>query len=457
MAWMEKLDRAAVDAGVGDVSAFRIPGFPYLRVDRFASSFRVEASSGDAAFNTWAERLRALDLSARAYELSNLPGAARESLRMPDARGPAERTEECSAVLAHDDLAEPAQRRALLERAVVPDDYAGWVRNTGIYAIASGPFSVGVEGWHKEAAEMFRKAASGQGYAANVRRFGAASPPVSAAEIREVLGRTPNDALGVPHPDQAGVETLFRAYAPQFEVETTGPYDRIGRLTWSATGVPQVDTGAPVVYRRLAHTRFGGRTLLQLVYTAWFPERPPESSTDILAGHLDGLVVRVTLDPDGRPLAYDSIHPCGCYHMFFPTGLVRLVDAPDPREEWAFVPASLPVLEAGQRVAVRMASKNHYVVSVRPAEGAVDQAYAFAEDDELRSLPLPGGGTRSLFGPDALVASSVRPERMLFWPMGIASAGTMRQWGRQPTAFVGVRHFDDADLFEKRFARRTAP
>jgi hypothetical protein len=218
-----------------------------------------------------------------------------------------------------------------------------------------------------------------------------------------------------------------------------------------------VDTEVPVVYRRLAHTRFGGRTLLQLVYTAWFPERPPESSTDILAGHLDGLVVRVTLDTDGRALAYDTIHPCGCYHMFFPTGLVRLVDAPNPREEWAFVPATLPVLEAGQRVAVRMASKNHYVVSVRPAEGAAGETYAFAEDDELRSLPLPGSGTRSLFGPDALVASSVRRERMLFWPMGIASAGTMRQWGRQPTAFVGRRHFDDADLFEKRFARRSAP
>ena len=27
----------------------------------------------------------------------------------------------------------------------------------------------------------------------------------------------------------------------------------------------------------------------------------------------------------------------------------------------------------------------------------------------------------------------------------------MRQWGRHATAFVGRRHFDDADLLEKRF------
>ena len=35
--------------------------------------------------------------------------------------------------------------------------------------------------------------------------------------------------------------------------------------------------------------------------------------------------------------------------------------------------------------------------------------------------------------------------------MGILSAGAMRQWGRHATAFIGRRHFDDADLFEKRF------
>jgi hypothetical protein len=44
-----------------------------------------------------------------------------------------------------------------------------------------------------------------------------------------------------------------------------------------------------------------------------------------------------------------------------------------------------------------------------------------------------------------------RGERALFWPMGIASPGAMRQWGRHPTAFVGRRHFDDARLLEQRF------
>ena len=70
--------------------------------------------------------------------------------------------------------------------------------------------------------------------------------------------------------------------------------------------------------------------------------------------------------------------------------------------------------------------------------------------NELRSLPQ-ASESASAFGPDGLIAGTERSERFFFWPMGIASAGAMRQWGRQPTAFVGRRHFDDADLLEKRF------
>lgn len=40
-------------------------------------------------------------------------------------------------------------------------------------------------------------------------------------------------------------------------------------------------------------------------------------SLDLLAGRFDGIQWRVTLDHYGRPLIYDSIHPCGCYHLFF--------------------------------------------------------------------------------------------------------------------------------------------
>ncbi len=50
-----------------------------------------------------------------------------------------------------------------------------------------------------------------------------------------------------------------------------------------------------------------------------------------------------------------------------------------------------------------------------------------------------------------MIAGSERGERWFFWPMGIESAGQMRQWGHHATAFVGRRHFDDPLLFDAYF------
>jgi len=73
-----------------------------------------------------------------------------------------------------------------------------------------------------------------------------------------------------------------RMHAPTFVVDT-----RV-RTTGSVAGLRRGrprddDAGAGGVCAR-RHTRFAGRVLLQLVYTIWFPERPPAWPGDILAG-----------------------------------------------------------------------------------------------------------------------------------------------------------------------------
>jgi hypothetical protein len=83
--------------------------------------------------------------------------------------------------------------------------------------------------------------------------------------------------------------------------------------------------------------------------------------------------------------------------------------------------------------------------------------YTLRDEQTLRTLPWPGGGTRSLYAADGLVTGTERAERFLFWPMGIASAGAMRQWGHHATAFVGRRHFDDPNLLDKRFILPLSP
>jgi hypothetical protein len=271
--------------------------------------------------------------------------------------------------------------------------------------------------------------------------------------VAALLARAKLDPLRRVQISEHELEELAAVYAPSFEIAVAGDFDRFGQLRWrGAAEIPEVDAAQPVVYVQSAHARYGETWLLQLVYTIWFPERPARGSADLLAGRLDGLVWRVTLAPDGEPLIYDSIHSCGCYHQFFPTPRARPRPPPDPLEEWAFVPHTLPRVAEGERPVVSLATATHYIERVALVRGTDSLTrYAFHPYNELRSLPRAGGGSRSLFGQDGLVAGSERLERWLFWPMGVASAGAMRQWGRHATAFVGRRHFDDADLLERRF------
>ena len=320
---------------------------------------------------------------------------------------------------------------------------------------SSVAFSRGIAQWHREALRDFQNSTKGRTAAQQqpqpfIRYAIADSSAVTREHIAAIIHRASDNPLHVPEYSGADRALLVGAFAPVFEVETAGIYDRIGRLGWKTGIAPDVDTSAPVVYQRLALTRYGDRTLTQIVYTIWFAERPHNHALDMLAGRLDSVIFRVTLGPEGDPLLYDSIHACGCFHMFFPTARVQALPAPDAVEEWAFVPAMLPAHTVGTRLTVRLATRTHHLTNVALGRAGDATGYILAPEEELRALPVPGG-TRSAYGPDGIVPGTERGERLFLWPMGIASAGAMRQWGHHATAFVGRRHFDDADLFEKRF------
>jgi hypothetical protein len=458
--WYRSLDEAIKAAGVGDAQYARVAGFPYLRVDRLLASLRERARGSEPAFQAFAERLRELDFEARRYEIENLPRERLESLpgmKASSRGGASRRTQECSRLLGDVDLARPAARAALLEAAQVPDDYSDASRVLGLYPIARLAFIAGVRRAEEELAAPFHGEPSVPPGASLIRYAPPLSPKVERAAVAALLGRAQLDALGYPALSERELARIAAAYAPSFEIAVAADYDRFGELRWRRDAtVPSVDASQAVVYVQPAYSRYrdgngGDRILLQMVYTIWFPERPPSGGVDLLSGVLDGVVWRATLAPDGEPVIYDSIHPCGCYHQFFPTPRARPRPAPDPAEEWAFVPQTLPRVAEGERPLVRIASRTHYIERVSLVRGADSVArYALRDYGELRSLSMPGG-RRSAFGPDGLIAGTERSERFLFWPMGIASAGAMRQWGRHATAFVGRRHFDDADLLERRF------
>jgi hypothetical protein len=454
-----RVDGTVAEAGVADGMAARVAGFPYLRVNRFLASY-AEEELDDARFAEWMNRMMALGTEAWSIELANLPAERAEvlghelwklSTRVAWA-GPA--LVECAGRVAAADLADPARRAEMKAAARVPDDYVTWHRVAGLYWLTRIPFSQGVARWHREVHATFAPPVDELPVAGSLRTYVPPPGGLSTAAAASALARASDNALGIPDPRGADLESLFRTYAPRLTVDTAGDADLPGEPGWAGGEAPRIVTRLPVVYRRVSHARYEGRVLLQLNYALWFPERPKGRGWDLLAGHLDAVVWRVTLAPDGAPWMFDTMHACGCYHLFFPTARAAARPQPGSLDETWFAPQRLPRLAAEDRLTVRLESATHYVQRVvsdaTPGAGAAE--YRFAEDDVLRSLPLPGGGRRSLFRPDGVVPGTERGERWFFWPMGVPEPGAMRQWGRHATAFVGRRHFDDARLMERYFA-----
>ncbi|HUS25079.1 MAG TPA: hypothetical protein VM369_09025, partial [Candidatus Binatia bacterium] len=141
-----ELDRRTADAGVRDGGAHRIEGFPYLRSDRLLASFRDEVADG-AAFDTWVEHLRQLDLDARRVELRNLGESA----------GTLTGLDRCGAHWAQLDLASPGRRAQLRRAAQVPDDYSMTRRALGLYPLVAALLNLGISGYHRDVREDFAR------------------------------------------------------------------------------------------------------------------------------------------------------------------------------------------------------------------------------------------------------------------------------------------------------------
>ena len=464
---LQALDRAVQAAGARDAQETIVPGFPYLRADRLAESL-APATDDEDRWRLWRGRLAANDRRARAHEFRNavVPGGPLHAARGSDA---------CRGVLLDADDA-PAARAALRAAARVPDDYSTALRVLGLYPLTKLAFAAGIRHWHDGTREVFAQPLAALPLQGELQAY---APALDAARgLAEAPDRwrpegaprasLTRDALGVPQVD--ALAALLQRHAPLLEVDASGPHDRIGPLALDGDGRVQVDlAAAPVAYVRLAQGELGGVLRPQLVYTFWFPARPKDHPLDLLGGHLDALVWRVTLDDDGEALAYDSIHACGCYHLFFATARVQPRAGPAPGQgrfdEGLFMPQpALRERRPGERLALRIESRTHYLQRVSLVADAPRAAldYRLRLEDSLRSLALPSAApgapaTRSAYDEAGMIAGSERLERFFFWPMGIASAGQMRQWGRHATAFVGRRHFDDPRLLDRYFTLTDAP
>jgi hypothetical protein len=198
------------------------------------------------------------------------------------------------------------------------------------------------------------RAGRGDPFAAARRRYIAGESLEAVPTLQELPD------LGLPVRTRQTLASLIVRHAPQLDIATASDADRPGALLWQRDSDGRLRIGValdqPVLYVRTSHAHFSGRWLLQLIYTAWFAARPPAHAYDVLAGRLDGCCGESPWPRDGNPLVYDTIHPCGCYHLFIPTEHVRARPQPESIDEGLFSPQTLRAPATHERVVLKLAA-----------------------------------------------------------------------------------------------------
>ena len=231
-----QLDQIIERAGVRDAEQAQIPGFPYLRTDRFLASFRTDVKS-DAEFSAWVARLQSLDKIARGKELANLPSSALPQPLRTDYDNDRISTTiaECGALLSKQNLSDPQKRDNLRQNARVPPAYQTYKRVLGLYPITAQAVLWGVERLHKETALSFATPKQDLPIQGELLRYSPRSTEeqLNRRQVAKLIKASSANSLKIPEPEAADKQRLFNTFAPVWEIDVVSENDRIGVPRWS--------------------------------------------------------------------------------------------------------------------------------------------------------------------------------------------------------------------------------
>lgn len=448
------LESTIVREGVQDASVYRMAGLPFFRSNRFLASFITEIQGADSSkIRQWLEHLN--DLANEGYliewqralfDQGNLNKGHTQTMTMTQLK---KILSQCGPQV----VALTMKHTQVLERvyikALVPPAYQDWKRYLGLYPLVKYPFLRGVRKEQRDIMALqtkFNPADPSYHWKVyrSVNHLSLEKPPV-------IFAQTDVDVLGIPHFSQERQTELLSQWAPTWLVDERDSNDMLGTLQLDSEGQARVDSQRPVFYTSISYGRYNNQITTQLNYTVWFPGRKKSGIFDLLWGQIDGLTWRVHLNAQGELLAFDTMHNCGCwYQMYLPPNM----SAKSPNNS-KIEPVFIRSLNWKPRgaLAIYLDSNRHFIMAVDKVLTKEDLDASQVENlravpySELRKLAvLRQNGPVALFSPSGLIPASVRGERWLFWPMGIASPGTMRVMGTHAIAFVGKRHFDDPNI-----------
>lgn len=436
------MDAKVAAAGVGDGAYYRVPGYPYLRTDRLLASF-VPELEGMEQNAGWIRRMRELDQESREFEYLNLGMSYNEIGRQRD------RFLNCSRSMATFELEDPANFEKLKSAAQPDNGYSGLARTVGLYPLAVPLLRSRIQAEQDAVRHDFERPlaeldAPGPLILWTVKQPD--EPDYEEISFRKALP----DEFGLPGLTETQWRTLTERNAPALWIETAGEQDRLGAPRWTDAGA-DVDAAQPLVNYTISFTRFGKQPVMQITYFVWF------RGTDTSSPPIDGLMWRVSLDMDAKPIAYESLHASGRSHYWFPV-------QPLPRRENGSFWHQADFFPQGQvsaeHRALRLKAGTHALRRVVPtgeARAERTATYELRRYEDLYTLALPAGGTRSLFDPDGIVRGSEGQDPLWMWSSGVRHPGAIKQYGRHTPAYVGHAHFDGPFLLEAVFVPPANP
>ncbi len=443
---MNRLDAKIKQAGVGDASSVPIPGFPYLRANRFLAALK-ENLKDEREKEEWVRWMQKLDLEDRKKEINDLP-----NLNQADREGLLARLEACSSGLLKNDQRSSNFYQTLYPLITIPDEYSFFRRAAGLYPFMVLPVAVVTDNSRKKIRSWYETPLNDLPIDGEIKTF---VPEKRAFQdgkkIREIIEESMRNPLNVPLPNSEQKKALVESFAPIFIQDVAASYDRLGQIVWKDHRV-EVIPEKPTVYYYISHAFWKGKPILQINYVIWYSERAGKRPPRIEHGHLDGLTVRVSLDTEGETFMVDVVNDCGCYHFFAPDRERVECVIPQPFRFDPFVPQWLPTISPGERLGIRINSGWHQVqrlISVGESPGSI--SYTLVPYDVLEALPHEDGQRESIFDAKGIAKGSGRVERYILFSMGIPSIGSMRQRGHHAIDLIGRIHFDDPYLFDHHF------
>ncbi|MDX2445952.1 MAG: hypothetical protein QNK29_02000 [Desulfobacterales bacterium] len=451
------LDMTVEKYAVSDASGYLVPGFPYLRSNRFLAAMKERLVTPDAGVY-WVEQMLKLGLRSHRKELSNLSTAALMELSIAtgeaiDRETMYQKTEAYALELFRDDQANPDFMEFLKRAVTIPDEYSSTARFFGLYPLASIPVTIATSMAYSRLKKWHGTDLNDLDIDGRLIRF-LPETPVSVDHqtfMNDLYNPRSLDIFGLPVLTQQEERRLADTFAPIIYQDVAKNYDRIGKIIWQDKQV-RVDTGQPAAYFYTSHNFLDGHPVLQINYAFWYSERAGKNAPWIERGPLDGLSYRVTLDRTGKPVMVDIMNSCGCYYFYVPQNAIIAEVVTRPGEIAPLVPTWLPAEFPAKQINLRVNSGWHQVQKVFVENGlASGIAYALIPYETLESLPKGTGQMESVFLPTGIMKNSWRIEPYIFFSMGIHDIGYMRQRGHHAIKMVGRGHFTDPDVFDRSF------